>query len=66
MVTDARAEELPEVGPVLVDSVEDPRNCVEDLAESWPFPPATSPASPGAAPGWCWSVLSHVRPPTRR
>jgi hypothetical protein len=34
MVTDDRAEELPEVGPVLVDSVEDQRTCVDDLAGS--------------------------------
>jgi len=34
MVTDARAEELPEVGSILVDSVEDQRNGVGDLAGS--------------------------------
>jgi hypothetical protein len=34
MVTDARAEELPEVDSVLVDSVEDQRFCVGDLAGS--------------------------------
>ena len=34
MVTDARAEELPEVDSVLVDSVDVQRNGVEALARS--------------------------------
>jgi hypothetical protein len=62
----ARAGELPEVGSALVDSVEDQRNAVGDLAGSSSLSPAASPVSFWAPPSWCWSVLFHVRPPVRR
>jgi hypothetical protein len=58
----ASVEKCP-VGSILV---EHQQTFVGDLAGSSSLSPAASPASSWAAPSWCWSVLSHVTPPTRR